>query len=125
MADSNPGLTPDQADTFARGLYHLASLDGIEQREQGLIEEFLRESGSTLAWEQLAGTSFSALEAALVLETSFLRRVFLKVAVALVHADGHFSDKERHAIGEIADAFGLNNAEFADLEQEALRSPLE
>jgi tellurite resistance protein len=97
----------------------------MEDRERVLIEEFLREAGSELTVRDLDGTSFSATEAAMVLETTFLRRVFVKAAVALVKADGIFSDAERHAIGEIADAFGMSNAEFGDIEQEASRVDLE
>ncbi len=122
---SESGLSPEIADVFARGLYYLANLDGIEDREKKLIAEFLEESGSTLKYDDLVGTTFSATEAATVLETSFLRRVFVKTAVALVKADGVFSDAERHALGEIADAFGMSNAEFGDLEQEASRVSLE
>ena len=48
-----------------------------------------------------------------------------QVAVALVKADGIFSDAERHAIGELADAFGMTNAEFGELEQEAARLSLD
>jgi len=119
------GLTHEEVDVFARGLYHLATRDGIDPREEKLIKEFLEEAGTGLAWADLENSSFSALEAAQVLETTYLRRIFVKIAVALVKADGHFSDKERRALGEIADAFGIGNAEFGDLEQAAERSSLE
>lgn len=126
MTDStDTGLTPEHAEVFARGLYHLATVDGLEDRERTLLEEFLEESGLDMKFDDLAGSSFSPTEAAMALETTFLRRVFIKAAVAMVKADGVFSDKERHAIGEIADAFGLSNAEFGDLEQEASRASLE
>jgi tellurite resistance protein len=118
-------MDAEVVDVFARGLYYLANVDGLEDREQKLIEDFLTEAGSATKFADLKGTSFSATEAAMVLETSFLRRVFVKAAVALVKADGVFSDAERHAVGEIADAFGLNNAEFGDIEQEASRVNLE
>lgn len=116
---SEGGLTPEEVEVFARGLYHLASVDGIEDRERKLIEEFLAESGSDITFDELEKSSFSAAEAALLLETSYLRRIFVRVAVALVKSDGKFTDGERHALGDIADAFGMSNAEFGDLEQEA------
>jgi tellurite resistance protein len=119
------GLSPEAAECFARGLYYLATIDGIDQREKTLIEEFLAESGASTTFDDLDGSTFSPLEAAMVLETTWLRRVFIKAAVAMVKVDGVFSDGERHAIGEIADAFGLSNAEFGDLEQEASRVALE
>jgi DnaJ-domain-containing protein 1 len=125
QADNSAGLDPDVVDVFARGLYHLANVDGMDDRERKLLGDFLAEAGSSTRVEDLADTSFSATEAAMVLETTFLRRVFVKAAVAMVKADGVFSDAERHAIGEIADAFGFSNAEFGDIEQEATRVDLE
>ncbi len=128
MTDATPqpgGLSPEVIDVFARGLYHLANVDGIDDREVTLISEFLVESGSELSFEDLKGSAFSATEAAMVLETSHIRRVFVKAAIALVKADGVYSDAERHAIGQLADAFDLSNADFGDLEQEASRLSLE
>ncbi len=119
------GLTPEEVDVFARGLYHLATQDGIDPREEKLIKEFLVDAATGLEWKDLSDSSFSALEAAQVLETTFLRRIFVKAAVALVKADGHYSDKERRALGEIADAFDIDNAEFGDLEQAASKGSLE
>ncbi len=126
MTDTNQGgLSVEAADLFARGLYFLANVDGLEEREEELIRDFIDESGSTVKFEALADSSFSVHEAAMVLETSFQRRIFIMAAVALVKADGVFSDAERRALGEIADAFGLSNAEFGDIEQEASRASLE
>lgn len=119
------GLSPEVIDVFARGLYHLANVDGIDEREEKLLREFLTETNADLRYEDLAGASFSATEAAMVLETSHIRRVFVKASVAMVKADGVFSDAERHALGEIADAFEMSNAEFGDLEQEAARQSLD
>lgn len=116
---SSGGLSPEVIDVFARGLYHLANVDGIDERETKLISEFLTEAGSDLTVDSLKGSSFSAMEAAMVLQTSHMRRVFVKAAIAMVKADGVYSDAERHAIGEIADAFDLSNADFGDLEQHA------
>ncbi len=119
------GLTPEEVDVFARGLYFLATRDGIDPREEKLIKEFLEEAATELTWKDLESSAFSPLEAAQVLETTYLRRIFVKAAVALVKADGHYSDNERRALGEIADAFAIDNAEFGDLEQSASRSSLE
>lgn len=113
-------MTPEEVEVFARGLYYLANQDGIDQREIDLIVEFLQETGSELTIDMLKeDPSFDPLEATQVLQTTYLRRIFLKAAVALVKADGIYSDAERHALGDIADAFGISNAEFGDLEQEA------
>ena len=119
------GLTHEEVDVFARGLYHLATQDGIDKKEEELIRGFLEDAKSNLKWDDLQDTSFSPLEAAQVLDTTYLRRIFVKAAVALVKADGHFSDKERRALGEIADAFGIDNAEVGGLEQAAAKASLE
>lgn len=119
------GLSPETADLFARGLYYLANVDGIEAREETLLRDFISESGSMLKFEDLGEGGFSMAEAAMVLETSFHRRMFIMASIAMIKADGEFSSAERHALGEVADAFGLSNAEFGDLEQEAARASLE
>lgn len=123
MADNNDGgLQPREVEVFARGLWYLATIDGeADDSEQNLIKEFLDETNSKLDLAEVKRGDFSPLEAANLLETTFLRRIFMKLAVALVHADGVYTDNERHAIGEFADVFGFNNAEFGEIEQAAKR----
>ena len=119
------GLTPEEVDVFARGLYYLASVDNhLDDREVKLIEEFLAETRSQLTLEDLKARQFSLYEAVQVLETSYMRRIFVKAAIVLVYSDGVYSDDERRALGNVADVFGLSNAEFGDLEQEARRQGL-
>ena len=126
MAENNDsGLRPQEVEVFARGLWYLATIDGnADDREQAMIREFLEETNSALSWAEVTRGDFAPLEAANLLETTFLRRIFMKLAVALVHADGVYTDNERHAIGEFADVFGFNNAEFGELEQSAKRVDL-
>lgn len=123
--ESDTGLTPDEVEIFARGLYYIASVDGIEPREADLIAEFLRDTGASISVEDLKGVAFSPIEAAQVLEATYLRRIFVKAAIALVKADGIYSDAERRALGEFADVFGLSNTEFGELEQDVSRHGLE
>ncbi|MCH9688730.1 MAG: TerB family tellurite resistance protein [Deltaproteobacteria bacterium] len=128
MTDPSPssgGMSPEVIEVFARGLFHLANVDGIDDREANLLREFLQETGSDITYESLADSSFSAMEAAMVLETSHIRRIFVKAAIAMVKADGVYSDAERQAVGELADAFAMSNAEFGELEQEAGRLDLQ
>ena len=122
---STTPMTADEIDVFARGLHHLASVDGIDPRETALIAEFLRESGAAISLDDLQGSSFSKYEAVQVLDKTYLRRIFLKTAIALVHRDGHVSLAERRALAELADTFGLSNLEFVELEHEALTAGLE
>lgn len=123
MPDNNDsGLRPHEIEVFARGLWYLATIDGeADAREKDLIKEFLDETKSDLSWDQVTAGDFAPIEAANLLETTFLRRIFMKLAVALVHADGVYTDNERRAIGEFADVFGMNNAEFGQIEQEGKR----
>lgn len=123
--ESQPGsMTPEEIDVFARGLHHLASVDGIDPRETELIAEFLRESGSSIGLDDLQGSAFSKYEAVQVLDKTYLRRIFLKTAFALIHRDGRTTLAERRAIAELADVFGLSNLEFVELENEALSTGL-
>ncbi len=123
-AMATASLSPEEAEVFARGLYHLAALDGVTEEERALLSEFLQEAGLACTLDDLGDRPFSPIEAAQVLETSFLRHLFLKTAIALVHADGTYSDAERRALGEIADAFGVSAADFAMIEQEGERARL-
>ncbi len=124
MATGESGLPHDTIEAFARGLYYVAAVDGIEPREEDLLRNLLRETDSPLSFDDLGSRDFGPTDVAVALETSFLRRVFIRAAVAMVKADGRFTDGERRALGEIADAFNMNNAEFGDLEQEAARVQL-
>ncbi len=114
-------LNREQVEAFANGLYYLANVDGIDESERTLIAEFLQETDSGLTMEQVAAANVNPYDVADVLETAFQRRIFMRAAVALVHADGEYTDAERRAVGEFADAFGFNNAEFGELEQQAKR----
>lgn len=97
----------DQAEMFARGLYHLASVDGIDEREVELIHGFLVESGHPELVGQLGTGSFDVDSAARVIKTTFLRRVFLRTAIALVKADGTISAKEEAVLGDAAERLGV------------------
>jgi tellurite resistance protein len=119
MTTSEAGLAPDIIEAFARGLYFVAACDGIEPREEDLLRNLLRETEAEVSYDDLARDGFGPGDIANALETSFLRRVFIRAAVAMVKADGKFTDGERRALGEIADAFGMSNREFGELEQDA------
>ena len=112
-------MSPEEAEAFARGLYFLASVDEIHDREADLIREFIEETHAPVKFEELGKGSFSIVEAAQVLSASYLRRIFVKTAILLVRADGRYSPEEREALGLVADAFHISNAEFGQLELEA------
>ena len=49
MAEENDGLTREEVEVFAHGLYYIASRDGIDASEEKLIREFLEESNRSPA----------------------------------------------------------------------------
>ncbi len=123
MADSL--LDPQEVEAFARGLWILTTADGeAHASEQALIREFLADTGGVVSWEQVTAGDFVPVDVADALQSTFLRRVFMKAAVALVHADGVYTDKERQMVGEFAQVFGMSHTEFGELEQAAKRVDL-
>ncbi|TPV93444.1 MAG: hypothetical protein B7733_20415 [Myxococcales bacterium FL481] len=118
-AMATAGLTKEEVEVFARGLHFLATRDPITPREEELVREFLREAGSVLRFEDLDSTSFDPLEAAQILSATYLRRIFVKTGMVLVRSDGDFSPREREALGQIADVFGISNTEYGDIERHA------
>ena len=97
----------------------------FDARTAALAWMVLEAHGSLLiAAEQPHSGKTTTLTAFLDFLPNDMRRVFIRAAVAMVKADGRFTDGERRALGQIADAFGMNNAEFGDLEQEATRVQL-
>ncbi len=97
----------EQLDIFARGLYHLACVDGVADEERGVIREFLDDMGEPELMESLDKVAFDPRMLALALDTTDLRRLFLKTGLLLIRADGVFSDEERTAIDAIAEAMGM------------------
>ena len=125
MSENGGTLSALEVEAFARGLYYIASQDGIEASEEKLLSEFIKEAGVELRLSAMGEVPTSPAEVAQLLDKSYLRRIFMKAAIAMVRADGVYSDAERRALGEFADAFGLTNAEFGDIEQQTAGLRLE
>jgi tellurite resistance protein len=100
----------EQLDIFARGLYHLACVDGVADEERVVIREFLEDMGEPELMDSLDKVAFDPRMLALTLDTTNLRRLFLKTGLLLVHADGVFSAEERVAIDLVAEALGMTDA---------------
>ena len=107
----------EQLDIFARGLYHLAAVDGVADEEVEVIQEFLGEMGEPDLMDSLQKVPFDPRMAALALPTHHQKSLFLKTAVVLVRADGTISDLEREALDEVAGAMGMTE-ELTGIEQE-------
>lgn len=116
-------LSREQVSTFAAGLYQLASCDGIDDSELALIREFVEEAGEADLSGQLENLHFDPATAYGILESSWLRKLFLKAALLLVRADGVVSEAERENLQWLSMAFGVPggyDALVADVEGDAL-----
>src|SRR5262252_8106293 len=115
-----------QAEAIARGLYTIAAVDGIHERELALIAEFhnAAASGDTGDASSLAASvaSFARItplepEAlAPLLEGAALRELFIKAAFLLAWADGSVSSAERKKVDAFAKALGVSVDAQAKLE---------
>ena len=111
------GFGMKQITTMVAGLYHLANCDGITDGERRIISEFASDAGAPELVDQLESLTFDPVEAYRVLETSWLRRLFIKAALLVVREDGKVSGEEEEALIWIADAFGIEGG-FAALMHE-------
>lgn len=112
-------MTEDQVDIFARGLYHVAGVDGIDPKETKLIQDFLKEAGHPDKENELAGSAFHVAELA-GLETSFLKRVFLKACLVLIRSDGKITDAEKDIVRRISAYLELDD-DFETIDAEAAK----
>ena len=110
-------LTAEQVQTIAAGLYALAASDGADDREVAIIHEFVTDAGYPALCSELSTLHFDPAAAFQTLETSWLRRLFLKAALILVRADGVISDAERETFDWMSVAFGVTGGLDALLEE--------
>jgi hypothetical protein len=108
-----------QAEAIARGLYAVALVDGVHERELALISEFYRaasESGraSTASIERVG--PLGPKDVAQLLLGPDHRELFVKAAFLLAWADGNISAGERTKIAEFATALEVSSAAQAKLE---------
>lgn len=103
-------LNRHEVDLFARALYHVATVDGVDDREVAVIKEFVEDAGFPDLLDGIEKTAFRPAEAALVLETTDKRRLLLKALYVLVKADGVITQAERLRMLSIADALGLSSS---------------
>jgi tellurite resistance protein len=120
MSDFLPEIevTQSAAEAMARGLYTVAHVDGLHEREEALVASFWAEVGggaASLSELQRAAT-ITPPELKAALPTPALGQMFVKTAILLAWADGKVSDGERKIIGELAAALGITGADFTTLE---------
>lgn len=103
---------------FARGLYHIASCDGVDARETATIKAFCAQVGITDI-DALAAEPFDYAEAAKVLDSTWLRRTLIQAARRMAQLDGAISDEERDALRSMASAMGIGErVALADLDSD-------
>lgn len=110
-------LTPEKIDVFARGLYHVANVDGVDPKETEMIQSFCKEAGQPELAKALPSSNFHVSELA-ALETTFLKRTFLKACLVMIRRDGKITQAEKMLVMQLALNLGLED-EFDALDQDA------
>jgi len=115
-----------QAEAIARGLYAVAAVDGVHERELALIAEFHSAAlegdaggGSPLDRSLASFARITPLEPealAPLLVGAPLRELFVKAAFLLAWADGKVSAAERTKIAAFGKALGVPPEAQANLE---------
>jgi tellurite resistance protein len=120
MADFFPDMHLERAaaEAIARGLYAIARVDGLHDREAGLIASFWIEAGGGAgALSDLErGDAIEPAELATKLHSAEERKLFVKTAILLTWADGEGSDAERKSVRAFAGALGVDDATLEQLD---------
>lgn len=95
-----------RAIVFARGLYHIATIDGLDPREAAAIEAFCAQVGVSKD-AVFTDEPFDYAEAAQVLDSTWLRRTMIQAARLMVRLDGEISAAERDALRSMGSALGV------------------
>lgn len=107
------------AEAIARALFAVARVDGLHEREAGLIAAFWMDAGAghgLLSDLEREETPISPAELATSLRTTEVRLLFAKTAILLTYADGKVTDEERKIMHEYSTALGLDDATMTALE---------
>lgn len=126
-------LSAIEAEAIARGLFAVAVVDGVHERELALIGEFYRGTAKEGASAASLGSTNSQLsplgpqDLAALLPGGATRELFVKAAYLLAWVDGQVSPAERDLIAQFARALGLSPESEAALQvhvKEYLLHPL-
>lgn len=110
-------LSHDAAEAIARGLYAVARVDGIHEREAGLIASFWIDAGGGGSLSDLErAESIKPADVAAALHSDAERQLFVKTAILLTWADGEVSAAEKKAVSEFARALGIDDATLEKLD---------
>jgi hypothetical protein len=111
-------LSRSAAEAIARGLYAVGRVDGLHEREAGLIASFWIDAGhGAAALSDLERSeSIKPAELALALHSDEERQLFMKTAILLTWADGHVSEAEHTSLREFAHALEIDETTLTTLE---------
>lgn len=113
-------LTAEQAEWLCRGLLDLAAVDGVDQSEIDLINEFYAsETGQAADLDALEAKGFDLDEAPKHLQGEKVVEAFIISSYLLIYADGNHSEEERKRVSEFAVAFDLTPGQLEDLHLKA------
>ena len=106
------------AEAMARALYTIAKVDGLHEREAGLIASFWLDAGQGAAAlaDLERAPAFKPQDLAGALQSRDQRQLFMKTAILLTWADGKVTDAEAKALREYAAARGLDKATLDKLD---------
>ncbi len=107
------------AEAIARALFAVARVDGVHEREAGLIASFWMDAGAghgLLSDLEREETPITPTELAAALPTTQLRLLFAKTAILLTYADGKVTPEERKILQEFSTALGLDQETMDALE---------
>ena len=116
-------ISEHQAQAIARGLYTVAAVDGVHEREAALIANFY---GTTAGSEARPVTSLAELgrlgplspaDLAAALPGEDLRQLFVKAALLLAYIDGKVTAPERAQIAAYSAALDVSADRQAALEE--------
>jgi tellurite resistance protein len=120
MIDFYPEIevTQSAAEAIARGLYAVAKVDGLHEREEALVASFWAEvgGGAGALAELQRGSDITSAELGAALSSPPLRNLFVKTSILMAWADGKVTDAERKIISDFASGLGVGTAELGRLE---------
>ncbi len=99
--------SPARALTFARGLYHVAACDGLDPRERRALEVFVERVGLPVSVDDLGAEPFDYTATADSLDSTWLRRTFIRACRLMIAMDGRVSAEERDALRALGAALGV------------------
>ena len=112
-------LDGKSAEAIARALFAVARVDGVHEREAGLIASFWMDAGAghgLLSDLEREETPITPAELAAALPSAELRLLFAKTAILLTYADGKVTDEERKILHAFSSALSIDEKTMDNLE---------